>query len=60
MFAESLGASKLVIGLTIVAGGTSLPEVADLGDGRPSEAIATSPSATSSGATSSISWAPWD
>ncbi len=57
-FAKTMGVSDVVIGLTIVAAGTSMPEVAT------SIAAAikgelTSRSATSSAATPSTSWAAW-
>jgi cation:H+ antiporter len=56
-FAKAMGVSDLVIGLTIVAAGTSMPEVA--ASPRRSRASATSPSATSSAATSSTSSVAW-
>jgi cation:H+ antiporter len=58
VFAKALGVSDLVIGLTIVAAGTSMPEVAT-SSWRRSRASATSPWATWSAAARSTSWAVW-
>jgi cation:H+ antiporter len=57
-FAKSMGISDLVIGLTIVAAGTSMPEVPRASRPR-SRANATSRWAMSSAATPSTSWAAW-